>query len=346
MFGTLKINRASIDETTRRGYSRFYCGMCKTLGSEFGQPFRATLSSDSVFMVLLADAFTQNGAEEAIVRCPLAPVRYRSAVEHDSTAMVFGGAIQILLGDQWLADHAMDGQRVPRLARRLMGTPVSRAQELLKDLGVDLQVLNGFESHQNTIEAGNPTPSEAAGPTSSSLGLVFSAVAELPGTIPEIQTEAGRQQLRELGCAVGLVIYLTDALEDLERDREENSFNPLLDDGAISSVRLRTASRELVAALKRIEVLLKTLPFQRHRDILSNILCDRLAGRARNAVDVVANNGVFRVSWRSRMTSRKPLAAAAMFILSLFYTLPAMAFGDRIRVIDCDCGGGTGCAAG
>lgn len=336
MFGTLKMNRDSIDESSQRGYSRFYCGMCKTLGTEFGQPLRATLSRDSVFMALLADAFMQNGAEEAIVRCPLAPVRFRPAVEHDSPAMLYGGAIQILLGDQWLADHAMDGQSVPRLARRLMETPVSRAQVLLEDLGVDLQALNGFEFHQNTIEAGNPTPAEAAGPTSSSLGLIFSAVADLPGVIPVAKTAAGRNRLRELGSSVGLVIYLTDALEDLEQDREENSYNPFLDDGEISSVQLRGAFSVLRAALKRIDVLVKSLPLQRHGELIENILCDQLVGRARNAVDVVTGNGEFRMSWYDRITTRKPLAAAAVFLLSLLYTLPAMAFGDRFRM-DVDC---------
>ncbi|MDD9996131.1 MAG: DUF5685 family protein [Rhodospirillaceae bacterium] len=342
MFGTLKTNRASIDVTSQKEYSRFYCGMCKTLGSEFGQPLRATLSGDSVFVALLADAFMQNGAEEAIVRCPLAPVRYRAAVEYDSPAMLYGGAIQILLGDQWLADHAMDGQRVPRLARRLLETPVSRSQELLEDLGVDLQALNGFEFHQNVIEAGYPTPSEAAGPTSSSLGLIFSAVADLPDAIPEIKTVTDRNRLRELGSAVGLVIYLTDALEDLEQDRKEESYNPYLDDGKISPVRLQGAFRDLRTALQRIELLVETLPLRRHRELVTNILCDRLGGRARNAMEVVSDAGVFRMSWYARITSRKPLAAAAVFLLSLLYTLPAMAFGDRVRAQSCDCPAG-GC---
>ena len=342
MFGTLKVNRTSIDEAAQQVHSRFYCGMCKTLGSEFGQPFRATLSGDSVFMALLADAFMQNGALSATVRCPLAPVRYRSAVEHDSPAMHFAAAIQILLGDQWLADHAMDGQSIPRLARRLLETPVSRALQLLEDLGVDLQALNGFEFHQKMIEEGNPTPSEAASPTSSSLGLIFSAMADLPDAIPEIKTEASRNRLRLLGSEVGLVIYLADALEDLEQDQKENSFNPYLEDGSISSVRLRGASRDLKRALKRIEVLVTTLPLQRHRELIRNILCDHLAGRARDAMDVVTDKGAFRVSWRARMISRKPLAAAAMFLLSLFYTVPAMAFGDRVRVQSCDCAAG-GC---
>ena len=107
MFGTLKPRRCSLDEASQREHARFYCGLCKTLGSEFGQTLRVTLSNDAVFMALLADALLYKGAPQASYRCPMVPVSHRPAVAHDSPAMRYAGAVQILLGDQWLADRAM-----------------------------------------------------------------------------------------------------------------------------------------------------------------------------------------------------------------------------------------------
>ena len=222
-------------------------------------------------------------------------VSHRPAVAHDSPAMRYAGAVQILLGDQWLADRALDGQRLPRFARPLLQAPVARAQRLLKDLGIDLGALAGFELRQKRTENGHPPPPAAAEPTASALGLVFAAVADLPAAVPAIKTEAGRKGLRALGSAVGQVIYLTDALEDVHQDRRHGNFNPCLEGNAVGPVRLRSACRDLTRALKRMSVLVKTLPWQRHRELIAHILCDRLTDQARRAIDAVRHDGEDRV---------------------------------------------------
>lgn len=339
MFGTLKLDRSSVDEALKVEHSRFYCGMCKTLGSQFGQPLRVTLSNDAVFMALLADAFLEKGAAQASYRCPLVPARHKAAVEHDSPAMLYGGAIQLLLGDQWLADRAMDGQRFARLARPLLQAPVVRAQRLLEDFGIDLRALEGFEFRQKKTEAAHPTPAAAAEPTSSALGMIFAAVADLPEAMPEIRTEAGRKNLQALGFAVGQVIYLTDALEDLHQDRHHGNFNPYLESGAVATAQLRSARRDLKGALRRIRVLMQRLPWQRHRTVIANILCDQLEGQAGRAIKAAEHGGGCGGSWQRRLAARRPLAAAATILWGWFAAAPALAFGGRTQ--SCDCGGGS-----
>ena len=337
MFGTLKLDRSNVDEALKVEHSRFYCGMCKTLGSQFGQPLRATLSNDAVFMAVLADAFSDKEAAQASYRCPLVPARHKAAVEHDTPAMLYGGAVQVLLGDQWLADRAMDGRRFPRLARPLLRAPVARAQRLLEGFGIDLRALEGFEFRQKKTEAGHPTPAAAAEPTSLALGMIFAAVADLPEAIPEIRTEAGRNNLQALGFAVGQVIYLTDALEDLHQDRHHGNFNPCLESGAVAPARLRSAHRDLKAALKRIRALVERLPLQRHREVVENILCDQLAGQAGRAIEAAEHSGGYGGSWQRRLAARRPLAAAATILWGWFAAAPALAFGGRTQ--QCDCGG-------
>ena len=323
MFGTLKPGRCSLDEASQREHARFYCGLCKTLGSEFGQTLRVTLSNDAVFMALLADALLYKGAPQASYRCPMVPVCHRPAVAHDSPAMRYAGAVQILLGDQWLADRALDGQRLPRFARPLLQGPVARAQRLLKDLGIDLRALAGFELRQKRTENGHPPPAAAAEPTASALGLVFAAVADLPAAVPAIKTEAGRKGLRALGSAVGQVIYLTDALEDVHQDRRDGNFNPCLEGNAVGPVRLRSACRDLTGALKRMSALVNTLPWQRHRELITHILCDRLTEQARRAIDAVRDDGEDRVRPPAQVMPagpriKKALAGLGVSLAALF----------------------------
>ena len=227
MFGTLRTHSCSLGEGSQREHGRFYCGLCQTLGSEFGQALRITLSYDAVFMAILADALLDTGAVQARYRCPLVPVRHRPAVAYDSPAMRYAAAVQVLLGDQWLADRAMDGRRLARLTRPLLRAPVVRAQRLLRNFGVDVGALEGVERRQQEIEAGHPTPAEAAKPTSSALGLIFAAVVDLPGAIPAVRTDAGRRNLRALGSTIGRVIYLTDALQDVQQIDDKGTSIPV-----------------------------------------------------------------------------------------------------------------------
>ena len=286
MFGTLRTHSCSLGSGARREHERFYCGLCKTLGAEFGQALRITLSYDAVFMAILADALQDAGAVEASYRCPLVPVHHRPAVAHDSPAMRYAAAVQVLLGDQWLADRGADGRRLARLTRPLLRAPVARAQGLLRDFGVDVGTLDGMERRQQEIEAGRPTPGEAAKPTSSALGLVFAAVADLPGTITAVRSDTGRRRLGALGSTIGSVIYLTDALEDIHEDRRRGNFNPCLEGDVVAPERLRDARQDLSRALERMSALVDRVPWQRHREVIANILCDRLAGQSRRAMEI------------------------------------------------------------
>ena len=223
---------------------------------------------------------------EASYRCPLVPVHHRPAVAHDSPAMRYAAAVQVLLGDQWLADRGADGRRLARLTRPLLRAPVARAQGLLRDFGVDVGTLDGVERRQQEIEAGRPTPGEAAKPTSSALGLVFAAVADLPGTITAVRSDTGRRRLGALGSTIGSVIYLTDALEDIHEDRRRGNFNPCLEGDVVAPERLRDARQGLSRALERMSALVDRVPWQRHREVIANILCDRLAGQSRRAMEI------------------------------------------------------------
>ena len=291
MFGTLRTHACSLGPGAQREHGRFYCGLCKTLGSEFGQALRITLSYDAVFMAILADALQDTGAAPASYRCPLVPVHHRPAVARDSPAMRYAAAVQVLLGDQWLADRGADGRRLVRLTRPLLRAPVARAQRLLRDFGVDVGALDGVERRQQEIEAGHPTPEEAAKPTSSALGVVFAAVADLPGTVAAVRTDAGRRRLGGLGSTIGRVIYLTDALEDIDQDRRKGSFNPCLVGDVVVPERLRNARQDLGRALERMSTLVATLPWQRHREVIANILGNRLAGQSRRAIEAARFDG-------------------------------------------------------
>lgn len=291
MFGTLKPKRCALPEQRRSEYDRFYCGVCQSLGEHHGLLTRGTLSDDAVFMSLLADALLDAGAEPDSCRCPLVPLRIKKTVNPRSVAMRYATAVQMLLGDQWLADRAMDGRAAFRWARALASGHVTRARRTLDELGIDTAPLRGVEDRQAGCEVlGVTGPVEAASPTENALGFLFSQLAQLPGVIEQATTCEARENLRALGAAVGRLIYYIDALEDLKKDLERGEFNPCLSRTRAGGLEISvgrvvhcvdTVERD-VAMVPRI---LAALPLARHREVLEHLLCDRLARRARQAIE-------------------------------------------------------------
>ncbi|MCB9640658.1 MAG: hypothetical protein H6727_17315, partial [Myxococcales bacterium] len=229
MFGTLRPHNCTLPTEQQKAHRRFYCGLCKTLGDEYSQLSRATLNFDAVFIALLGDALAQEAAPQGSCRCPMIPIQHRETIDPNSPAMRYAAAVQMLLADQWVADHLVEGKALAKLARPLLQKPVQKAHEILQDLRIDLSALHGFEHKQAAQEVlGQTHPLQASFPTEEALAIVFTQLAALPSSHPNAQTPENKAALAQLGRAIGRVIYLTDALDDLRDDFLRNKFNPCL----------------------------------------------------------------------------------------------------------------------
>lgn len=290
MFGTLKPQACGPRlPVVQREYRQFYCGTCKSLGSQFGLPYRALLSHDAVFLGLLVDGLQEEAAAPDRCVCPMVPVATRATVSPDSVAMRYAATMQMLLADQWLADRAIDGRALARVARPITSRLASGARETLATLGVSLAELEGFEHRQAASEVVGVTgPAQAAAPTAEALAFVFQRVAGLPGICAPARADEVQRGLARLGAAVGTAIYLIDALEDLPEDFVKGDFNPCLEGAAgafaLSRTKIEGASAALRAALREIRAELGALPLRRHREVLRSILIGRLGSTGGAAI--------------------------------------------------------------
>lgn len=345
MFGTLKPRLCVLQPDARAAYDRYYCGLCKGLGDHYGQLARGLLSQDAVFMALLVDALALTAAEESSCRCPLMPVVHRPTVDPASVAMRYASAVQMLLGDQLLADRAMDGRRAYASARRWIAGHVMVARATLTELGLDTAALEGFEHRQARREATGASPDEAAAPTAEALAHVFAALADLPGMPDAVRAPAARESLRELGASVGRAIYLRDALEDLRDDLIAGAFNPCVT-ADVSGVREVSPARveEAAVGLRRevdgFGTKLDALPLVRHATVLKNILCGEFRAKSLAAVASARRDAdeVVRALWasaarRSRLDRAFMRAALAVFVAWAWVLKTAAVFA-RPRKVD------------
>lgn len=300
MWGTLRPKTCRMPESEKSDYQHLYCGLCKGLGDGYGQASRALVSHDAVFVGLLVEALSGDASDRGKCRCPMLPVVHRPILTPSSVPIRFASAVQILLGDQWLADKAHEGKRGAALLRRLASGQVDRANAVLGDLGVSFEPVRNFDGAQLAAERlGSGDIEDASRPTEQALAFVFETIASLPGVTAD--SEADRARLRSLGSAVGRLIYLTDALDDLEKDYLGRDFNPLfsVELGALDA-RLR---RDVVIDPKRVERAaalvrdavdalandIAALPLVRHRALVESVLTGELPRLARRALTKARN---------------------------------------------------------
>jgi len=340
MFGTLKPHACGLGCSRKREYATFYCGLCKSLGDNFGTLSRALLNYDAVFLALVADGLMQVEAAPDRCRCPMLPVVHRPTVRPDSTAMRYAAAMQMLLSDQWLADRAVDGRRTAQATRPLLSGKVAHARAILDEIGISLAELEGFEERQARCEElGVTGPRDAAAPTAAALALVFETMSALPGVVPEAATHETKARLRALGERLGSAIYLVDALDDLEKDHAAGAFNPCLvrarGELRVSWRRVEEAARLLDEDLVALRSLTAALPFARHCEIIANILgveMPALARRAAKRAHEHARRESTRAPARPRALPIRLAAQAATLFLFLWVWLSSMvafAKGER-----------------
>ena len=199
-------------------------------------------------------------------RCPFHPLERRAICQENEALVLAADAVALTLHWKFLDDLTDEGffRRVLSGGGQLLtGGAYRKAAARRPDLD---KALREMTKNQAMLEAENcPNPDAAAEPTAK----VYSAV--LAGLSSE---EDQRRVLARLGYLLGRYIYLADALDDLEKDREAGRYNPFLAaDGSIGLDELRERGRgSLFLTIGEAERAYRLLRVRRFGPILENIL--------------------------------------------------------------------------
>lgn len=350
MFGTLRPNLCHLPAEQGASYRRMYCGTCQSLGEHYGHLTRPLLSFDIVLLASIVEALQEQPGTADSCRCPLLPVVHRPTIAPDGPSMRIAAAVQVVLTQQWLADHAQDGSTVGKIGQPLLRKRADKARRDLQALGLELTAFDGLATRQLAIERNTRALSDAAEPTAAVLESLFGQIGKLPGATATATARA--QELAALGRRLGTAIYVLDALEDLAEDVADGQFNPCIDDtGRISTTALDRVVAALDSALADIRALVTAIPWHRHRDIIDNILGNRLPARCRKAIAAARELAILQPAprgfWaRSPLTLPIRLPARALFgfltmvasLWTVFVRHARMAVRRHERATTCDLG--------
>ncbi len=263
MFGLLQRRTCSTDAASRNDYRLHYCGTCKTMGALYGQPSRMLLNFDAVFFAeLLTNLSRQQAAtwhesyqQQNCFALPTEEASMPASLRYAATA-------NVLLAELKNDDNLRDGGGILwKGAKWILSDAYQKAAAAMRGFGLNTELLWQEIELQNTLEHADNSAildiQTYAAPTKKMTALVFAQAAKT------IENEDLYQPLYEVGNALGELVYFLDALEDLQKDAKNNTFNAFLafyKTKKLNAEQLLAASQAVKIAELRLAKALEQLP--------------------------------------------------------------------------------------
>lgn len=299
MFGYVNPDKPELKLREYEVYRAYYCAVCKAIGRNNGQGARLVLSYDLSFLALLLDALDPAPNRLLRERCVAHPTRLH-AIAAQNPIIAYAADMNVLLAydnlrDKWMDEHNLPGAAGALLLSGAAGKAGKRWPDQTAGIRAKLAELRNLEALKcDSVD-------EAAEP--------FARIMEILFDCPLIKDAATRKGLAWLGYNLGRWIYLIDALDDLEEDANNGSYNPLLrqfghKDEPIGEFREKIRVQTefaLLYSLSEADKALKVLDVRKNGEILDNVI---EAGLIRKTDEVL--NGIKTHPKHGRGNPRKP----------------------------------------
>lgn len=253
-------------------YSSYYCSICKSIGSRYGQIPRLALDYDAVFLALLLSAVTE---EEPLIQqehCLIHPLKKKNILRN-SAAIDYAADTMLLLAYYKLKDNYCDERNLLSGAGQAMAKPL-----LHKLFQLEAKRCQIIEHHlkqlSNYEKQGCANFDEVAEPFAKLMEGIFSENNL-------INKDSDRLILKQIGYHLGKWIYLIDAMDDLEKDKKSGAYNPLFlrfsynQEETLQDFKTRITVQvefNLLQYLSEISKAFALLNIKQHQGILENII--------------------------------------------------------------------------
>lgn len=256
MFGYVIINQSELTDEEVQRYRQCYCGLCNTLKKRHGNLSRLMLTYDLTFLVLLLNALYDEKENKEDSRCVVHPVKQQHWWHSKFTD--YAADMTILLSYQKLLDDWNDDcnplslwASIPfKQHYREISNQYPRQSKVLEE---SMQKLSVMELQ------GVQDPDMAS-------GLFGDIMAELF----VYEDDRWSEVLRKLGHSLGQLIYIMDAVVDLDQDIKTGNYNPLKNSYNDNNDNYLSVLEML---LGKVVYYFDKLPIVEDSNIIKNILC-------------------------------------------------------------------------
>jgi hypothetical protein len=271
MFGYIKPCKPQLRVCEYELYKAVYCGLCKQLGKQYGPFSRFTLSYDFTFLALLDMSLSQEEQDFARKRCLLNPLKKMPCCG-DCRELSFSSGVAMIMFYYKALDNLNDAGFGSKVLSFLFLPFARHAYKKAADQYPQAaQVIYETISRQSAIEAENcESVDQASEPTALALSGICGLLA---------RDENQRRVLERFGYLLGRYVYLCDALDDLEEDLKNHSYNAFLlrdkitraDPEDLARVR-ENAKGSLFLTIGELIKAYELLELHRYKPILDNVI--------------------------------------------------------------------------
>lgn len=239
MFGYVRPPLSDLPQEESERFRRIYCGLCHTLGREYGAAAQFILNYDFTYLAIFLSAAEDDPCRSG--RCIASPLRKREYLP-GSKALELAADESVILAYWQLRDGVSDHDWFHGLKYWAASSALERAyrRAAQKRPGFDevtrrqLRILAGLEEENCT-----------------SMDRAADAFAVLlGGAADDVEDPVRRRVLEQLLYHLGRWVYLVDAADDLKKDAENGNYNPVaLRYGLTNGVWTPECRREFAATL-------------------------------------------------------------------------------------------------
>ncbi|MCQ2546866.1 MAG: DUF5685 family protein [Clostridia bacterium] len=227
MLGYVQIYKPDLKVREYEIYQGYYCGVCKYIGSEYGQLPRMALSYDAAFLACLLASVDETPDAPVQEHCVVHHIKKKTIIRN--RAIEYAGDVMLILAWYKLLDDVHDEGRLSakatmKLYRGIHKKLVLKYPDLCEGIEWNLAVLGGLEDGKCT------SIDEVAEPFAKIMEVIFREGSR--ALYGDGNAAAEGENLHEIfakiGYHMGKWIYLMDAVDDIEENIESGAYNPLL----------------------------------------------------------------------------------------------------------------------
>ena len=262
MFGYVITQKEELRIREFSVYNGYYCGLCKTIGAEYGQLLRMGLQFEMAFLALFLESLDDSADEIHEEHCVVHHIRKKPVIR--CSASDYAAAMTVILGyEKNLDDLNDDGKTVKTIPvsltlRRPYERAAARFPEAAGQVHRQLETLYRMEADEcRSVD----DPANAFGEVMKTVFLSYFT--------DDCDTRILRV-VSEFSYHLGRWIYMIDALDDYNKDKESGNYNPFL---YLQEDRVRGLARSLLYhALGKMSQALDLLDIRKNRGIIENIV--------------------------------------------------------------------------
>ncbi len=208
MFGYVNIYKDELKIKDYNTYRAYYCGLCKMLGRKHNQLVRLALNYDFTFLAVMADSLFEEPCEISMQGC-VRKLGKRQTVKN-AHSLEFAADMNVLLAYYKLMDDIRDSHSL---------------KALLSVFPFWVRYLSIRKKHKDICDVTSTSLMRLSFLEDTKCDIIDKAANEFAVILKAMFKEAN-PDLEKFGYMLGRIIYIMDALDDMDEDYQKSRYNP------------------------------------------------------------------------------------------------------------------------